>query len=101
MSRIEWWRWVVLDAQLDCLGRRFTRNLGYDGQAKINTRGDTSCGDHIAVLYDPCSLVRRPDQRQEIGIGPMRRRPSALEQSCNAENERARANGGDVLCAAA
>jgi hypothetical protein len=30
----------------------------------------------------------------------MRRRPSALEQSRNAENERAGANGGDVLCAA-
>ena len=97
MSRIERWRWVVLDAELDCLGGRLARNLRYDTESKIDPRSDASCGDHMAVFYDPCFLVCRPDERQEIGIGPMCRHPSPLEQSGNTENERAGANGGDIL----
>src|SRR5262245_32679 len=85
MSGIEWWRRVVLDAELDCLGGRLTRNLRYDAESEIDPRGDASCGDDVAVLYDPCFLVCRPDERQEIGISPMRRRPPPFEQACDTE----------------
>src|SRR6266540_3194806 len=87
MSRIEWWRWVVLDAELDCLGGRLARNLRYDTESKIDPRSDASCGDHMAVFYDPCFLVCRPDEGQEIGISPMCRHPSPLEQARNTADE--------------
>jgi hypothetical protein len=59
-------------------------------------RGHSSRSDYVAVFYDPCLLVSRPDERQEIGISPMRGDPSPLEQSRNTENERAGANRGDI-----
>ncbi len=37
MPRVEWWRRVILDAELDCLGSRLTRNLRYDSQTEIDT----------------------------------------------------------------
>jgi hypothetical protein len=48
MARIEWWRGVVLDAQLDFPGRRLARNLRYDAETKIDPRGHASRGDLVA-----------------------------------------------------
>ena len=45
----------------------------------------------------PCSCVP-PDKGQQIGKGPMGRRPPSFEYSGNPQNECAGANRRDVLC---
>jgi hypothetical protein len=97
VARIEGRRGVVLDAELDRLRGRVAGERGDDAQPEIDARGDAARGDHVAVADDPGLLVRRPDERQEVGVGPMRRRPPAVEQPGGAEDEGAGADGGDVF----
>ena len=63
MAGIEWRRRVILDAELNRPGGHLTCDLRYDTQTEIDTRGDASRRDEVAVLHDPGLLVRRPDQK--------------------------------------
>src|SRR5262249_56144325 len=76
---------VVFDPELDCLRGGLARDLRDDAQPEIDARGDASGGDQVAVSHHPGLLVGRPDERQEIRKGPMRRRPTAPEQTGGAQ----------------
>ena len=97
MARIERWSRIVLDAELNCLGGRFTGKLSHDGQAKVDTRcHPTGCND--AAVFDNASpLVDGADERQQIGVCPMGRGSTPLEQSGSTEHEGTRAYGRHIL----
>ena len=97
MTRIERRRRVVFDAELDCPGGCLAGDFGDDAEPKIDAGADAAGSDHVAVLDDPGLLVRRPDQRQQIGKSPMRRCPPSLEQSGDTQNECAGAYRGYIL----
>jgi hypothetical protein len=80
-------RRIILDPELDRPRGLLSRDVRYDAQAEINARRHASRGDDVAVFDDPGFLVRGPDQRQQIGKGPMCRRPPPSEQPCGSENE--------------
>src|SRR5215470_11476591 len=98
MTSIKRWRRIVFDAELDCLGSSLAGNLGSDSEPKVDAGSDSTRGDHVVVSNDPGLLVGRPNKRQQIGKGPMGRRPSSFEDSSDTQDERTRANRRDVLC---
>ena len=49
MTGIKRWRRVVLDPELDRLGRSLAGNFGSNSESKINARGDTTRGYYVAV----------------------------------------------------
>src|SRR5215470_15951844 len=98
MARIEWWRGIIFEAELDCASDRLTRDFCYDTQTEIDSRRNSSGGDQVAIFYNSGLLVRRPEAQQEIRVSPMRCDSTPSEQTGGAKNERAGANGGHILC---
>src|SRR4029450_5340019 len=94
---IERRRRVIFDAELYGPGGCLAGDFGGGREGKIDARADASRRDHVAVLNDPGLFVCRPDEREQIDKGPMRRCPPSLEQSGDAQDDRAGADRGDVL----
>jgi len=79
MTGIKWWCRVVLDPELDCLSSCLAGKFGSNSEPKIDAGGDTTRSDHVAISNNPGPLVRRPNERQQIGKGPMGRCPPSFE----------------------
>ena len=71
---------IVLKAQLDGPGNRLARDVGYHLQAEIDARCDSACGDQIPIPNDTSLFMRRTDQRQQLGVAPVRSRAAAFQQ---------------------
>ena len=101
MASIEWWRWIILNCKLNCLRDLRSREFGDDPEREVDSRSDPARGKKILVAHNSSFFVRGANQRQEVHIGPVRRRPTPLQQSCCAEKKGAGANGGHILGARA
>jgi hypothetical protein len=98
MTRIKRWRRIVFDAELDCLSGCLAGKFGSNSEPKIDAGSDTTRSDHVAISNNPGPLVRGPNERQQIGKGPMGCCPPSFEQPGDTQNECAGADRGNILC---
>jgi len=98
MAGIKWWRRVIFYAELNSSGRSLACDFGNDAKPKIDACGHTTRRNDVAIFHRSCVFVCGSDERQKIGIGPVRRSPSPLQQTSHTQNKCAQANRGDVLC---
>ena len=94
MTGGEWRIGIVFEAQLDRLSDRFSRDLGYDPEAKVDPGCNTTRRDDISVPDHTAFFMRCADERQQLGKGPVSRRAPTLEEPGDAENEGSSAHGG-------
>ena len=89
---------VVLDPELDGFCDLWPGKLGHDAECEVDSRRDTARCEDIAVAHDALLFVTGADQGQQVDLGPMRRRPTPLQQPGRTKKKGASAHRGYVLC---
>ena len=63
MAGVEWWSGIVLDAELNRLGRRLACEFSSDGQTEVDTRCHPTGRNDVAVFDHACFFMSCADQR--------------------------------------
>ena len=79
MAGGKWRIRIVFETELDRLSDLSAGNLGGDVETKVDSRCDATGGDHVPVFDHAAFLVRGANERQQLGIGPVRRGPAIPE----------------------
>jgi hypothetical protein len=83
---------VVLDPELDALGRGAIGEARREGDRHVDAGRDTARGEELAVLHEALAHVARAELLELGGVGPMRRRAASLEETGRREDEPSRAD---------